>query len=630
MLQSIRDHTQGWIAGIIISLLILSFALWGIHSYFISGSVHNTVAVVNGVDITKDELAVTYERLRRQLQAQYANTEIPAAVETGLKERSLQAIIHFQILQQSALKLGFQITQKQIDNFLYSMPEFQVNGQFSFSRFKQILATSLLSASEFIDLIKNTLLVDQPRLGIIFTSFALPNEVTTSMGLIKQERSIQYVVIPFQSVDPKTISISDEAILNFYKQHLSEFKTPEQVSIEYIELSMGDVAAQIHPADPTLKNFYNENSNSFTEPARWKLEVFRLPLKESPTEQEIKQAELKMQDIYKKAQEGKDLTLLANENALLREEQAFQNRLSMNQLPALLQQPVSQLKKAGDMTQPVRTTNGFVIVKAVDYKEIKILPFDAVKNKVSELYTRQKAEEQFADLREKLANLAYEHPESLVPAAQALGLTVHSSGLMTKEKGAKDITANNKVREAAFSDDVINLQNNSDVIQSTTESAIVLRVKSHIAASILPLSAVKLHIIDILRTREIDSKTFKFSQAIVDQLNQATDPGQITQQYRLNWTQLLMIERHSTHMDAAILDAAFSMPRPSGRMKYAVTKVPNGYAVIGLKAVQEGASNNLDQYQVFSAQIQNTQGLLEYELYKQSLMKRAKVEIKNL
>ena len=62
MLQTIREHTQGWIAGTIISIIILTFALWGIHSYFVGGAANTNVAEVNGVEITKEQLAVSYER----------------------------------------------------------------------------------------------------------------------------------------------------------------------------------------------------------------------------------------------------------------------------------------------------------------------------------------------------------------------------------------------------------------------------------------------------------------------------------------------------------------------------------------------------------------------------------------
>ena len=59
------------------------------------------------------------------------------------------------------------VSDRQIDNYLQSMPEFQVNGQFSVDRFQEILSSTLLSTSEFLELIRTSLLIDQPKLGII-------------------------------------------------------------------------------------------------------------------------------------------------------------------------------------------------------------------------------------------------------------------------------------------------------------------------------------------------------------------------------------------------------------------------------------------------------------------------------
>ena len=62
-------------------------------------------------------------------------------------------------------------------------------------------------------------------------------------------------------------------------------------------------------------------------------------------------------------------------------------------------------------------------------------------------------------------------------------LPIKTSELFTKDKAGKDISQFKKVRDTAFSNDVLNLQNNSDVIQFNPETVIVLRVKSHVASS---------------------------------------------------------------------------------------------------------------------------------------------------
>ena len=438
MLQSIRDRTHGWIAGIIISILILSFALWGISSYFLGGSANNIVAKVNGVNITKSQLASAYERLRRQLQMQYSSSyEIPERAESAIKNRALQTLINIQVLKQGSQSQGYRISSRQIDNFLESMPEFQVNGQFSYERLQQMLATTLINSNDFLDLIKTTLLIDQPRLGIIFTSYPLSKEVTDMIALINQERDIQYTVLPLQ---PKqNITIPDAKIQAYYTQHQDDFKTPEQVSVDYIQLSLNDLMKEPHPTDVVIKSFYNENINSFALPAQWKLDSLIIPLKNNASDQEVKQAAEEMDQIVAKAKQGVSFVDLAKEYSLKEANDNFRKGVMLNQVSTELQKILLTLTKPQQLATPVRTSQGIILLKAIDVKEPQVQTFEQVKDKVKETLNRQQAEEKFASLKEKLANIAYEHPDSLQPVATSLNLPIKTTSLFTKDKGNKII-----------------------------------------------------------------------------------------------------------------------------------------------------------------------------------------------
>jgi len=529
--MSIRDHTHGWIATVIISLLILSFALWGIHSYLGGGSATSFVAQVNGIEISKAQFSAALERVHRQAQMQ-SNVQLPLSADKNLRERALQELIEIEVLKQASLQQKYRVSPQQIDGFLESMPQFQVNGQFSLARFQQVMSMTMYSTATFLELIKTTLLIDQPRLGTIFTSFSLPNEVEGTIALVNQERDIQYTELSPQLVN-QSIAISEDQIQAYYQQHASEYQTLEQASVEYIELAVSDLEKNIHITTQEIKNYYDENSSSFSLPAKDK------------------------------------------------------------------------------------------------QKKLEIQPFEKVKDKVAAALTHQKAEEQFATVREKLANITYEHPDSLKPAATELGLSIKASEPFVKDKAGKGIAANNKIREVTFSNEVLNLQNNSDVIQVTPDSVIVVRLKSHTPAALLVLSTVQKEIVSKLQTIAINKKLELLATEIQQKLEASANPDQIMQQYHLRWSSPGMIGRHATKIDSAILDAAFSIQKPQGDQKisYAITKIPNGYAIIGVKAVKEGALNNKDEYRVFAEQIQNTQGLLEYELYKDSLMKQAKISM---
>lgn len=622
MLQTIREHTQGWIAGTIISIIILTFALWGIHSYFVGGADTSNVAEVNGIEINKEQLAVAYERLRRQIP----NTQDTAKNETALKQRALQALIDIEVLKQASTAQGYQIFDRQIDAYLQSMPEFQVNGQFSVERFQEILSSTLLSTSEFLDLIKTSLLIDQPKLGIVLTSFALPNETNYTISLVNQERDIQYINIPLQHFFAQTIHISTQKIQDYYNQHKNDFMTPEQLNVEYLELSLNDLTRKMTPTESMLRNFYNENINSYTQPTKWKFASIEIALTNTLSHDEIMQAKQKADKLAEAMKTTDNLPKLVRDNGGSLFNDAW---ITLNQVPEEFQKAAASLTRVGEVTAPFKTGNGFAILKAVDMQTPKIQAFEEVKDKVKDAYIHQHAEEKLAELREQLADAAYEHPDSLEFAAKSLGLSIKTSELFSKTKPGKDISQYKKVRDVAFSNDIINLQNNSDVIQVNPETMVVLRMKSHLASTLLPLSDVTKQIEEKLKAQEADIQAAKFANDLKVKLQAGANPQQLATTVHLTWNNVGMMGRYSNKVDSAILDLAFRLPQPSTaqRIVYGVTRLPNGYALVALKGIKNGDGADKKQNIVFSEQVQSSEGVLEYELYKRNQSDKAKIKI---
>ena len=464
MLQSIREHTQGWIAGVIISVIILSFALWGIHSYFVSGGSTNVVATVNDTEITSQQLALAFERVRQQAASQHINVTNEQAT---LKSQALKALIDIEVLKQASLAEGFNISDNQVGSFLQSMPEFQVNNEFSMDRYQQVLSSTMLTSSGFLDLIKSSLLIDQPKLGFVFSSFSLADETDLTMAIVNQERDLEYMSLPLSYFLTSSLVIPANKIKAYYDAHKNEFMTPEQVSVNYLELSLNTLAAAINPNEAELTSYYNDNIATYTQNVKTK----------TPT----------------------------------------------------------------------------------------VLAFDTVKDKVKTAYIRQRAEEQFADLREKLADYTYEHPSTLDYAASKLNLPIKTSSLFSANKSGTDISKYAKIRQVAFSNDVLNSQNNSDVIQLNPETLVVLRINTHVPAKLLPLIEVSNQIESQLKNGEAVAQTEKLAEDLRSKLEAGANPELLATLNKLSWNSVGFIGRYSNQADPAILDAAFRLPRPDAK-----------------------------------------------------------------
>jgi len=526
MLQSIKEHTQGWIAGVIVSLLILSFALWGISSYFTGGSANQAVVEVDGVKITSMQLSAAYERMRRQAEMQTGTNSFGRNTDINLKQEALQGLIDTQVLKQASINQGFYISTSQVDRFVESMPEFQVDGKFSVARLQQILAAVLYTPSEFLDLIKVSLLIDQPKIGTLLSSFSLPVEVSESISLINQEREIEYVVLPFSQLKNQATKVSDQESQSYYDEHKNDFKNPDTVTVSYLKLSMDDLAKKIKASDKELELFFNDNKSVF-----------------------------------------------------------------------------------GASSEAALT-------------------FDSVKDKVRESYAAQKAQELFAEAREKLASVTYENPESLKIPAEKLGLTVIDSKQFTKDKGVEgDVSSHQALREVAFSEDVLELRNNSDVIQLDPNTAVVIRVKDYKESSFVPIETVRSTIIDKINKKEIEEKTLSVAKDIKQELIKGTNSSEVVKIFGITWKDVGFISRHDKEVASSIIESAFAMPIPTtgGQTNYAVTRMPDGYAIVALKAVKDGINQDIKEYDAYVEQVQSSQGILEYELYKNSLKSNAKI-----
>ena len=120
------------------------------------------------------------------------------------------------------------------------------------------------------------------------------------------------------------------------------------------------------------------------------------------------------------------------------------------------------------------------------------------------------------------------------------------------------------------------------------------------------------------------------SEEIRKKLQSGLSQDQIAKEYKVTWNAAGFNGRYATKMNPAILTKAFELPRPvSGKSTYGSVQLPSGFAVLAVQAVRDGVAKDDKQRALFAEQIQKSQGLMEYELYRQSVMAKTKVSIVN-
>lgn len=220
MLQAIRNNAQGVLVWIVVGLIVVSFALFGLGSY-LSGASKIVAASVNDVEISNTTLTRAYqnyqERLRKMFGEQY-NPELFGT--TRVKNEVLQGLITQEVMNQMLSNQGYLAAPEQVFERIKKYEAFQDDGEFSASRYKEVLAAQRISGDAFENDLSRDIASQQIRTAISGSAFLTEKEKNTLAALENQKRDMGYFDI---SVKPyhKLIKISDADIQAHYEKILS-------------------------------------------------------------------------------------------------------------------------------------------------------------------------------------------------------------------------------------------------------------------------------------------------------------------------------------------------------------------------------------------------------------------------
>lgn len=266
----------------------------------------------------------------------------------------------------------------------------------------------------------------------------------------------------------------------------------------------------------------------------------------------------------------------------------------------------------------------------VDSKTKQILPLNLVQGQITTTLRQQKMEQLLATYSDQLSNLTYTNPDTLKVAADALGLTVQTSDYFTRQGVTSGLLSNPKIIQAAFSANILQQRNNSDLLTIDNQSAIVFRIADYKPAVLRPLSEVKPQITAKLKQQAAQNAAATLGEKLAKQLRQGQNPSALATENHLNWQTIINSGRINLAIPAQILRLAFSLPAPAKNQLFSVggTALTNGdYVVLMVNRIVNGNPNIADsqQRQKIAAELATQWGELDYYLYVKKAMQQAKI-----
>jgi peptidyl-prolyl cis-trans isomerase D len=474
-------------------------------------------------------------------------------------------------------------------------------------------------------------LIYQRTAGEIESSTFAPKAVATRLAdVIAQEREVQQM--PFKSADfTGQVKITDDMLKAYYNKNLAQFQIPEQAKIEYVVLSVDNLAQQITISDADAEKFYKENQKRYAVEEQRRASHILIKAAKGASDAVKAAAKEKAEKLLAEARKNPgDFAKLAKENS---EDEGSAVKggdldfFGKGMMVKPFQDAVEKLK-VGEISDVVQSDFGYHVIMLTAIKPADVKPFDDVKADIVSELKKQQATKKFSDLRETFSNTVFEQADSLKPAIDKIGdkaqLKIETASGVTRKPDpalASTVVYNNqKFLTALFADDSIKKKQNTEAIEVTPGTLISGRVTEYKAAS---------------------QKPFEEVQAIVREAVTQTEAQKLAQKASEDKVAALKLKDDLTGFGDAqtisrVKQAGFNPAILQTVMKADATKLPAfvevelpgvGYAVYRINKINQPATP--DPARSASIQQQLTRSLAQQEMlaYVEAVKAKAKVKI---
>jgi peptidyl-prolyl cis-trans isomerase D len=622
MLQQIRDKITGWFAMLLLGAIAIVFIFWGIET---TSTVNTFAAKVNGEKVPLEQVRRAWQDRQTELQ-RVTRDELPEELVKSEQERLLEDFIRRELLTQRAAELGFRVSDRALAESVAALPALQVDGKFSRDRYAALLRAQGRSETDFEADFRRELEVNQLRNSMAMSAFALPGELRRRVELEGETRDVDLAIVPAAAF-AAAASVTPEAIEAWYRDNEASYRTPETVALQYVELTLPEVAASVTVTDEALQQYYDQ-----VAPERYvsaERRRARHILVESGTDDAAALA--KAEKLAERARAGEDFATLAAQNSDDPGSKGQGGDLgwaTRESFVAPFAEALFGMAK-DEIRGPVKTQFGYHVLRLEEVEAAHQRSFEEVRAELEADYRQDQAQSLFYERSQQLADEAFASLSELESVAQKLGLELRTVEGFTRQGGGR-FGAERKIIDAAFSDEVLQERQNSPAVSVGEQSVVVLRVTDHQPPVQRPLEEVRAQVEASVRGQAASRAAEAAAKSAATQLAAGRPWAEVASELGVQPPARVTVTRSAETLPPDLSKAIFAAARPAeGQATSGTAMLSSGDAAVFLvSAVRPGSLPAADGGAAFAENVQRAAAgaaLAEFAAYVLELERTAKV-----
>jgi peptidyl-prolyl cis-trans isomerase D len=444
MLDALRNSAGRWFVKILLGLLVLSFAVWGVGDIF-TGMGRQKLAEVGGREISPAQFQRTYENQIAMVSNQIGRRLTSAEARSyGIGQRVIDNLIGTTAVDIHAEKLRLGITEEAVADAIKNEQSFQgPDGKFDAVRFQEVLRNNGLNEPRFVALQREEMVRGQV-IGALSRGAFVPKTLLDAANHYRNdERVLKYFVLPPEAAG--TIEAPDDTALRaYYEDNKTSYTAPEYRQIGELALTPDAIKDSIALTDEDVKASFEATKQKYSTPERRTIQ--QLLFKDMAA----------AQDAHKKLIEGADFAKLGQELGLKEGDIAL-GTFAKDQLADKKIAAAAFSLEKDKVSDPVDSFSP-VILKVTDIAPGSEKTFDEVKGEVRDALAKTRASEEISKLYDKIED-ERAGGAKIAEVAQKLNLkyatfTTDRRGAGQDGKPLEGIATNGEILKLAFESDV--------------------------------------------------------------------------------------------------------------------------------------------------------------------------------
>lgn len=622
MLDAMRKLTTGWVAKLILGLITIPFALFGIDSYLNQAGGNVAVAKVGSDKISVQEYSNAIETVRNRMQSEGQKVDSAMLETPAFKQSVIDGLITRRLVNAEIHRANFKISDRQLSEHILAMPEFQDNGKFSEDLYQKTLVQNKLTATKFENSIRGDLVTQQARDGLARLVFVPKSVAALSLQLAHQKRDLSTAEIKTAAFLPQ-VKVTPEQVKAYYELHKDKFKVPEQVKVEFALLSAASLVAQMKVTDEEVKAFYDENSAKFQGDEQRQASHVLIGFGVGAKEAEKAAAKDKilgiLDQIKKNPKRFEELATKFSQDPGSATKGGDLGSFGRGAMVKPFEDAVFGMK-VGQVSDVVESEFGYHIIR-LDGISGASSSYESMKPQIKGELSWQKAQAKYAELTEEFSNAVYEQSGSLQPAAKKFNLQLQTSAWLSREDGAK-FFKNEKLMAMVFSDEVLKEKRNTEAVEVSPNNLVSARVLEYKAAAPRTFDEVKSGIEAVLKLEQAVKLAKEKGDTILAKLN----AGETIKE--LEWTSPVTVSRKDAQ--------GFTDPVMNRVYKMNTSKLPafggfvdanRAYVFLQISGVSDALAEDKQAKETAELEFDSAVAAEYVSAYGKSLKARANIEV---